>query len=255
MEGRVRDLENLVGLGQVSAGIAHEFRNSLFTILGYLRLAQRSAPPESADKIASAESEAHRLAGAVDTLLNFASPLSIRTQRMRLDELAAEVVERVAAGASDVQFRSAIAPAEVHGDRELLARAVENIVRNAVDAVRERHPDGGGIVDVSVSSDPHPKIEVRDNGVGLSSEDTARLTLPFVSAKAKGFGLGLPARAQDRAPSRRDAVVVRDCRRRRDGDDRVFSVRELFTWQPRRRSEARPPPLSCVKTAQQVLQM
>src|SRR5207248_3575717 len=117
MEGRVRDLENLVGLGQVSAGIAHEFRNSLFTILGYLRLAQKSAPPESADKIASAEGEAHRLAGAVDTLLNFASPLSIRTQRVRLDELVAEVVERVAAGAADVQFRSAIAAAEVHGDR------------------------------------------------------------------------------------------------------------------------------------------
>lgn len=192
MEGRVRDLENLVGLGQVSAGIAHEFRNSLFTILGYLRLAQRSATPESADKIASAESEAHRLAGAVDTLLNFASPLSIRTQRVRLDELATEVVERVSASASDVEFRTSAASAEVHGDRELLARAVENIVRNAVDAVRERHPDGGGIIDVSVSSDPHPKIEVRDNGVGLSSEDTARLTLPFVSAKAKGFGLGLP---------------------------------------------------------------
>jgi len=192
MEGRVRDLENLVGLGQVSAGIAHEFRNSLFTILGYLRLAQKSATPESAEKIASAETEAHRLAGAVDTLLNFASPLSIRTQRVRLDELATEVVERVSAGASGVEFRTSAATAEVHGDRELLARAVENIVRNAVDAVHERHPDGGGIVDVSVSSDPHPKIEVRDNGVGLSSEDTARLTLPFVSAKAKGFGLGLP---------------------------------------------------------------
>jgi signal transduction histidine kinase len=192
MEGRVRDLENLVGLGQVSAGIAHEFRNSLFTILGYLRLAQRSATPESAEKIGSAEAEAHRLAGAVDTLLNFASPLSIRTQRVRLDEVAAEVVERVSAGASGVQFRSTIAPVEVHGDRELLARAVENIVRNAVDAVCERHPDGGGIVDVIVSSENHPKIEVRDNGVGLSSEDTARLTLPFVSAKAKGFGLGLP---------------------------------------------------------------
>ena len=111
---------------------------------------------------------------------------------VRLDEIAAEVVERVSAGALDVEFRMSAAPTEVHGDRELLARAIENIVRNAVDAVRERHPNGGGIVDISVNSEPHAKIEVRDNGVGLSSEDTARLTLPFVSAKAKGFGLGLP---------------------------------------------------------------
>jgi signal transduction histidine kinase len=192
MEGRVRDLENLVGLGQVSAGIAHEFRNSLFTILGYLRLAQRSASPECGAKIASAESEAHRLAGAVDTLLNFASPLNIRRQRVRLDELAQEVVDRAAAGAANVTFRVSGSKAEVHGDRELLARAIENIVRNAVDAVQERHPNGGGIIEVEVQSEPHPRIDVRDNGVGLQSEDIAKLTLPFVSAKAKGFGLGLP---------------------------------------------------------------
>lgn len=192
MEGRVRDLENLVGLGQVSAGIAHEFRNSLFTILGYLRLAQRTAPPECAAKITSAENEAHRLAGAVDTLLNFASPLNLRRQRVRLDELAQEVVDRVEASAANITFRVTGSHAEVQGDRELLARAIENIVRNAVDAVQERHPDGGGIIEVNVQSDPHPRIDIRDNGVGLKSEDSATLTLPFVSAKAKGFGLGLP---------------------------------------------------------------
>ncbi|MEA2164519.1 MAG: hypothetical protein QOK37_2646 [Thermoanaerobaculia bacterium] len=192
MEGRVRDLENLVGLGQVSAGIAHEFRNSLFTILGYLRLAQRTASPECAAKITSAENEAHRLAGAVDTLLNFASPLNLRRQRVRLDELAQEVVDRVSASAANITFRVTGSQAEVQGDRELLARAIENIVRNAVDAVQERHADGGGIIEADVQSDPHPRISIRDNGVGLRSEDSATLTLPFVSAKAKGFGLGLP---------------------------------------------------------------
>jgi signal transduction histidine kinase len=192
MEGRVRDLENLVALGQVSAGIAHEFRNSLFTILGYLRLAGHSAPPACAEKITSAETEAHRLAGAVDTLLNFASPLSIRRQRVRLDELALDAVERGRTSAPDVEFRSTGSQAEVYGDRELLARAIENIVRNAVDAVREQHPGGGGIIEVGVHSDPHPRIAVRDNGVGVSDEETANLTLPFVSAKARGFGLGLP---------------------------------------------------------------
>lgn len=192
MEGRLRDLENLVGLGQVSAGIAHEFRNSLFAILGYLRLAHRGAPPECVAKIESAEKEAHRLAGAVDTLLNFASPLNMRSQRLRLDELATAVVERAAAAAPDIAFHTNASPAEIHGDYELLSRAIENVVRNAVDAARERHPEGGGAVDVEVLSDPHPRVDVRDNGVGVSAEDTARLALPFVSDKPKGFGLGLP---------------------------------------------------------------
>jgi signal transduction histidine kinase len=192
MEGRLRDLENLVGLGQVSAGIAHEFRNSLFTILGYLRLAQKSATTETSARIRSAESEAQRLAGAVDTLLNFARPLTIRTQRLRLDLLALEIIERAEADAPDVVFTTNMSEVEINGDRDLLVRAIENIVRNAIDAVREQHPDGGGRVTADVTAEPHPRIAIADNGVGVDAEAAARLLLPFQSAKPHGFGLGLP---------------------------------------------------------------
>jgi len=193
MEGRLRDLENLVGLGQMSAGIAHEFRNSLFTILGYLQLAQRTAAEEPAAKIRSAEQEAQKLAGAVDALLNFARPLQIRSQRVRLDELVAGVVDRFSEGTADVRFSfESAAPLELNGDRELLERAFENIVRNAVDAVRQRHPGGGGTVDTRIATEPHPAITVRDNGVGVDAEQATAYLLPFQSGKPHGFGLGLP---------------------------------------------------------------
>ncbi len=192
MEARMRDLENLIGLGQMSAGIAHEFRNSLFTILGYLQLAQRTAAEEPAAKIRNAEQEAKKLAGAVDALLNFARPLKIRSQRLHLDEIVGSVIERFRAEATDVRFSLESAPVEINGDRELLERAFENVVRNAVDAVRQRHPDGGGTIDTKIALDPHAVLTVRDNGVGVDAEQATAYLLPFQSGKPHGFGLGLP---------------------------------------------------------------
>lgn len=194
MEGRLRDLEALVGLGQMSAGIAHEFRNSLFTILGYLRLAQRDGTPEEqTTKVRNAELEAKKLASAVDALLNFSKPLNPGSQRLLLDELTTAVMARLGAANADIRFETDVAqPVEINGDRELLERALENIVRNAVDAVRTRHPAGGGHIEAAVTAEPHPRVIIRDNGVGLDEEQAANVLLPFQSTKPEGFGLGLP---------------------------------------------------------------
>jgi signal transduction histidine kinase len=192
MEARLRDLENLVSLGHLSAGIAHEFRNSLFTILGYLRLAQRDGAADSAAKIRAAEEEATKLGKAVDALLNFARPLTIRAQRLDLGALTRDVVERFAREHARVRFTTSMAAAEINGDAELLERALENVLRNAVDAVRQQHPDGGGTIDVTVAREPNPFVSVRDNGVGVNPQEAATYLLPFQSGKSHGFGLGLP---------------------------------------------------------------
>lgn len=193
MEGRLRDVEALVALGQMSAGIAHEFRNSLFTILGYLRLAQRSASDEQTARLRSAESEAQKLAGTVDALLNFSKPLKLASHRVLLNEVTSSVLARTAAAHPTIAVQTT-APSEVaiNGDRELLELALENIVRNAVEAIRQRHPDGGGRIDVEVSSAPHPTITVRDNGIGIDPERASGYLLPFQTTKSEGVGLGLP---------------------------------------------------------------
>ncbi len=193
MEGRLRDLEALVALGQMSAGIAHEFRNSLFTILGYLRLAQRHASDEQATRIRHAEIEAQKLAGTVDALLNFSKPLKLASQRLLLDDLARSVTERTAAAHEGIAFVTT-APREVaiNGDRELLDVALENVLRNAIEAVRQRHAESGGRIEVTVTDEPHPTVTVRDNGVGIDPERAAGFLLPFQSTKSEGVGLGLP---------------------------------------------------------------
>lgn len=188
LEARVRELQTLADLGEISAGIAHEFRNSLSTMLGYLKLARRAGSAEDmARSIEKSEREAALLAEAVDRLLAFARPMQIERRTIDLLELTQEVCERVAP--EDVQLTCSGVTARVEGDRSLLVRALDNLVRNAIDSVREK---GSGAVRVLVSDGETPSVRVEDDGVGIDAADVPRLMLPFQSQKPSGYGLGLP---------------------------------------------------------------
>jgi len=188
LEARVRDLQTLADLGEISAGIAHEFRNSLSTMLGYLKLARRAGTLEDTSRaIEKSEREAALLAEAVDRLLAFARPMKIDRHRIDLLELTREVCERIDAGA--VPLTCGGEAVDVHGDRALLVRALDNLVRNAVDSVREK---GSGGVRVVVADGDPPHVRVEDDGVGIDAADVPRLLLPFQSQKPSGYGLGLP---------------------------------------------------------------
>ncbi|HKR64420.1 MAG TPA: ATP-binding protein, partial [Thermoanaerobaculia bacterium] len=188
LESRVRAMQTLAELGEITAGIAHEFRNSLSTILGYVKLLLRSdLPPEAVTRLRAAEQEANELTRAVQRLLTFAKPMTLEIERVDLRALAENAIDHASANARDVAF-TLTGNATIDGDRTLLGRAIENVIRNAVEAVSERGADAK--VDVELRDDP-PAIVVRDNGAGFDEADAARLLLPFVSNKPGGFGLGL----------------------------------------------------------------
>jgi signal transduction histidine kinase len=188
LEARVRDLQTLADLGEISAGIAHEFRNSLSTMLGYLKLARRASTLQDTERaIEKSEREAALLAEAVDRLLAFARPMKIDRHEIDLLELAREVCERIDAGSVPLDCTGV--PASVQGDRALLLRALDNLVRNAVDSVREK---GSGGVRVIVEGGEAPQLRVEDDGVGIDPSEVPRLMLPFQSEKPSGYGLGLP---------------------------------------------------------------
>ena len=191
LEMRVQDMTTLAQLGEISAGIAHEFRSSLSTILGYTRLARKGGVDEVAEgRLASAEKEASLLLQAIERLLAFARPVQLQTERLDLYEVAAEQVRHFQEMATDVPVTLTGRPAMIDGDRVLLHRAVENVLRNAVDAVRQRGE--GGRVEVTVADSPAPTLTITDEGVGFDPAETGRLFLPFQSNKPNGFGMGLP---------------------------------------------------------------
>jgi signal transduction histidine kinase len=190
LEQRVRQMQSLADLGEMSAGIAHEFRNSLSTVLGYLNLARKSTlPAEAEERIGRAEEEARQLNGAVASLLAYARPMELALQPVDLRSLIDEVVEQIRPMATTVDIAVSGNGASILGDPLLLKRVVENVLRNAIESIREKGLPGR--VNVTVAANPSPTITVRDNGVGVDPSRSATLFLPFQSTKRDGFGLGL----------------------------------------------------------------
>ncbi|HKO00747.1 MAG TPA: ATP-binding protein [Thermoanaerobaculia bacterium] len=189
LETRLRESQTLAELGEISAGIAHEFRNSLSTILGYLKLARRAQNAEATiDAITKAEKEAGELAGAVAALLTFARPLQLDSRTVALGPFLDALSSRIGAE-TGVEIRCGGDDVTIPGDAALLARAFENLIRNAAESVRAK---GTGSVDVRIAAEPQPSVTIVDDGTGLDTSDVPRLFLPFQSDRPGGYGLGLP---------------------------------------------------------------
>lgn len=191
LEARVQEMTTLAQLGEISAGIAHEFRSSLSTILGYMKLARRGGVDDVAEgRLQSAEKEASLLLQAIERLLAFARPVKLNSEPVDLRDLVCEQMKPLRDIAPDVTFDIDGPAVAIEGDRVLLSRAVENLLRNAVDAVHQK--GDGGSVRVVVRDTPAPSVTIVDNGVGFDPAETSRLFLPFHSNKPNGFGMGLP---------------------------------------------------------------
>ncbi|HEY3052012.1 MAG TPA: ATP-binding protein [Thermoanaerobaculia bacterium] len=189
LESRVREMQSLADLGVMSAAIAHEFRNSLSTILGLLKLARRTELPADIDaKLNTAERESLELAEAVTGLLQFARPMRLQLSEVDLRALIIDIVDRLrdsSRAAIDVRGPQV----QMRGDASLLARAFENLLRNAIDATADTAEP---VIEIEISGGVEPSVEIRDNGVGITEKDAGNLFLPFHSTKPQGIGMGLP---------------------------------------------------------------
>ncbi len=195
LESQMRLRESLAAMGEMSAGIAHEFKNSLGIISGYAQMLGRESPPgEFAEAAGHIVRESRRLAQIVRELLEFARP----SEAAELPVALAPLVEQAVAGereaARQVRFRVEGEFPEVTGDEALLRQALANLLRNASEAARER-PEGGEVVVrgrlEKKASRAGASLFVADNGSGISPEALPKLFLPFFTTKAGGSGLGL----------------------------------------------------------------
>lgn len=183
------------------AGVAHEFRAPLASIKAYAEILRDEAAPgsPSAAFLATIEREADYLAGLVDNLLNLER---LAAGRLALDavpvDVAALVTAAVAAYAPQFAERDltpVLALAEalppVHGDRDLLAVLVRNLIANAI---KYNRPGGR----VTVAARPAPggvALSVTDEGSGVPPGEEERIFEKFYRAAARdaarGSGLGL----------------------------------------------------------------
>lgn len=175
--------------------LSHELRSPLARIKVALELARgESGSAELIDRMDRDADRMDSLIGGLLLLARLESPNSQRNQEeFDLSELTAAIVEdaQLEGAGSAHYIRAHIAPnLAVVGDRELLSRAIENVLRNAL-----RHTlDGGDIEVVASEEDDHVAIRVTDSGKGIPPELIEDLFAPFArgeDASREGVGLGL----------------------------------------------------------------
>ncbi len=194
LEEQVESERRLSVLGEMSAGIAHEFRNYMGTILGWVKLLAKRLPESDSGgpMVEAIIRELSAMQRLIDDLLAFGRDLEPQRKSLNLRELIKEAAS-LRPARSDVRVNVTVSPgvpSEVNWDHTLVRQAVKNLVQNAIEAM----PEGGAVtVEATLSSGQPNAIDlvVGDTGVGIPAEFLDRIFLPFFTLKAKGHGLGL----------------------------------------------------------------
>jgi signal transduction histidine kinase len=195
LEEQLRLKDSLARLGELTAGIAHEFRNGLATIHGYARLMEPERLPDAfRPYLAGIRSETEALGQVVTNFLNFAKPAQLTLAPLDLAALvgraADDIRADVASRGGELQVRGEFG--RVDGDEVLLRQAVSNLCRNALEACTDAGLTPRIVVEGTVDREGRVvRVTVMDNGPGLTREVAAGMFRPFFTTKARGTGLGL----------------------------------------------------------------
>jgi signal transduction histidine kinase len=187
--------DGLARLGELSAGVAHELRNSLASLSGWLALARKEAlPAPAAECLDEAVRETRALERVVGDFLAFARPGTRRAEGVDLVVLAGRAAHDPALGDVRVELRLPDR-AEIEGDPGLLERALRNLVANAARAEIDAGRRGPVVLELAATESsglgPVWELSVEDRGPGLPPAVRERLFEPFAAGPRGGAGLGL----------------------------------------------------------------
>ncbi|MCL0051207.1 ATP-binding protein [Thermodesulfovibrionales bacterium] len=181
--------ERLAALGEVSAGIAHEFRNSMSVIVGYARLLLKDLDEtdQRREVVQGIVGEVEEMNRVMEELLKF-SDRPIDKMDIDITKTIRDVVKSMGDAAQKIDF-SFSRPVTVRGDEVLLRQAIKNLLQNAVDAGERVWIN---IEKESLTGRDGLFVIVKDNGRGIPKEDLNKIFMPFYTTKKRGTGIGLP---------------------------------------------------------------
>lgn len=186
----IKKSDNLGVVGQLAAGIAHEIRNPLTAVKGFLQLLNQETETKYAEIILT---ELERIEFIMNEFLMLAKPHGeMKMEEKSVIDVLKEVITFMGPEAilNQVEIITEFTdePLMVICEQKQLKQVFINLIKNAIEAI----PSGGQVfVRTMVKSNGFVCIEVEDNGVGISNERIERLGEPFYSSKEKGTGLGL----------------------------------------------------------------
>ncbi|QHW33300.1 PAS domain-containing protein [Paenibacillus rhizovicinus] len=189
--------DKLAMLGKIAASIAHEIRNPLTSIRGFIQLLRphlTQLGKEEYSRIILTEID--RANDIIYEFLNSSKPSAPMKQKVRINGLLKEVIllsdsEALMKGCQ-IQFETYDEDISVSIDVKQVKQVVLNIVRNAMDAIGDLEDERSGRIDIITRREGRDaEITIRDNGNGMDHVTKSKLFDPFYTTKAAGTGLGL----------------------------------------------------------------
>jgi PAS domain S-box-containing protein len=194
LQRQVQVKESLAALGELSAGIAHEFKNALATISGYAQMIRSESDGDVAENSQRILEQTRSLAHVVTEFLKFARPMDLANDDVEVSSLIQRVADEVREVVPDVEITIAGEFESLSGDEALLRQALLNLIRNAAEATKGQSFAGRVTIRGSIEQTGErsvQRISVSDNGPGVPMAELSKIFVPFYTTKAQGTGLGL----------------------------------------------------------------
>lgn len=191
-EEMIRRSEKLAVVGQLAAGVAHEVRNPLTTLRGFVQL-QKQTGSLSMSHLDLMLSELDQINMIVSEFLVLAKPQAIRQDCLNIGELLRDIVMLMDSEARlnnvNLSIQQITDIPDIGGVGSQLKQVFVNMIKNGLEAM----PDGGELTIELAAVEESREIAIRftDQGLGMSEEDMARLGEPFFTKKEGGNGLGI----------------------------------------------------------------
>ncbi|TYS61195.1 PAS domain S-box protein [Sutcliffiella horikoshii] len=193
MENQLRKSDTLTVVGELAAGIAHEIRNPMTALKGFIQLLQNSMGEDQyAMYFDVITSELKRIESIITEFLVLAKPQAISYQRKNTTVIMKETLDLLSAQASleNVQFITSIEEGlpDIYCEPNQLKQVFINILKNAIEVM----PKGGTVsVGLEKIEGEQVLISIRDEGTGIPEDKLKKLGEPFYTTKERGTGLGL----------------------------------------------------------------
>ena len=191
----------MMSVGEMAATLAHELNQPLAAIVNYLngslRLVDQAGGPVQVERaLQAARTQAEHASAVIARVREFVRAREPRRDAQELPLIVDTVLEllRLEAERQQLRIELALAPGlpAVYADRVMVEQVLLNLVKNAIEAMREVPAAQRGLrIEARVNLDGDVEVRVCDRGPGLSQAESEQLFSPFYTTKSDGLGIGL----------------------------------------------------------------
>lgn len=189
LEKKMHQTEKMALVGELAAGSAHEIRNPLAVIYGFIQLLDQQLDADQREEyhLGLLKCELERINTIVEELLQVAKPGAPMRECHSIKQILVDILPLIKRHSQNIRIHDEIEPFFVYADPDQMKQVFHNLIRNSIDSIGSK----GMIHITSRIEENNAHIIFSDNGKGIQKDYQAKIFEPFVTTKENGTGIGL----------------------------------------------------------------